>query len=138
MEDSTQDNPLAGLPYRQSPSSDDASLPGDTADLLQRVIDQSIEQWSNDNDPMPIHLEPLLSVAKRHAGMPLTRDPIAVELVEAALVDSLGRGPQEPEQWRSISRQVAETLVINERSFERMERLWQRLQRAVSQSNQMS
>lgn len=134
MEGPPPHKPLADLPYGESQVAGPSSPSSDQADVLQRVLDQSISRLSDESDPIPIDLESLLAIARRHAGSPLTLEPIAVELVEAVLTEALGWGWQRPEQWRPLSRQLAQTVINDGRSFERMERLWRRLNAAVMQS----
>ncbi len=131
MEDLHDRNSLAD-PRFDEPRSDQTPPSTDQLDLLQCVLEQSIERWCEDNDPLPIDLKPLVAIARRHLDAPLCLDPIAIELIQTVLVEALGWRHPKSKQWQPIARLLAQTLMTDRNSRARMERLWQRLQTAVT------
>lgn len=103
--------------------------------LLEQVLQEteSASQESNGPNAAAEALETaaLQAIARRYAGAALVLDPILVDLVEEMLTSRF-KSTAPSENWRAISRQVAEHLLEDPQSQRRLAELWQRLsQRGV-------
>ncbi|MCC6126793.1 MAG: hypothetical protein IT426_17660 [Pirellulales bacterium] len=99
--------------------------PADSA-LLERVLRQTLE-ICGPNEPIDAaEMRALREVAERHRGRPLELEPVAVELVAAA-IDGICPTEKNSDLWRNISAQVARILMDDPSTFARMKSLWIRL-----------
>jgi hypothetical protein len=113
---------------RPKPAAEDASAPPRAADssLLERVLRQTLE-ICGPNEPIdPAEMQALREVADRYRGRPLELEPVAVELVAAA-IDGVCPARKNSEFWRNLSVQVARILMDDPATFARMNSLWIRL-----------
>lgn len=132
---SSQDNHAGNRDAGSAEESGAASRPGraDNIGALRRVIAESLSNATDRPDLESAELKPLLDVARRHQGSSFTFEPVAAELVEAAIVNFFApNGGSAAAPWRAVSKRVAESLFADPYSHKRLERLWQRLNEAVS------
>ncbi len=95
--------------------------------LLDRVLQETMAAVSVG----PQELSALLDVARKYHGQPLTLEPVAVELVEAILRFRLPALQLSDPQRREMLTQIAELLLEDPPSAERLRRLWDRLKEAT-------
>lgn len=119
--DAGQYEPEVDKPLASSGSS------GIDSSLLEEVLRRTLEAAESLDAFEASDLKPLLEVAERHRGRPLELEPVAVDLVDAALRDYFRQGPGGMDEWRQISRRVAETLFEDPTARERLEAFWNRL-----------
>lgn len=118
----------AERPFLESPP-----LPHQLGDpgLLEQVLRETLAV----SDPeVPLshgEWEALRRVAEQHAGVALSRDPIAVQLVTAILVTRFHNVDCPAEVWQTLARQIAETLWEDPTSQARLHALWVRLIEAL-------
>ena len=77
-------------------------------------------------------LNALLRVAQRYRGGELTVDPVAAELVETVLRIRLSALVVPSDTWRSMSLEVANSLMDAPDMWQRLQQLWV----AITESNQ--
>ena len=113
---------------RPKPAAEDASALPRTADssLLERVLRQTLEICGPDEPIDPAEMQALREVAARYRGRPLEIEPVAVELVAAA-IDGFCPAKKNTEFRRHLALQVARTLMDDPSTFARMNALWIRL-----------
>jgi hypothetical protein len=94
--------------------------------LLETVLQQTLAVLSAEESVDPSTKAALLTVARRYAGQSLVLEPIAVELVDAAL-PRLFAG-ESPALLRSrLTAQIAQTLMDDPVARPRLESLWTHL-----------
>jgi len=76
--------------------------------------------------------EPFLAVARRYPGAPCALDPIAVELVHAALQERFSAQPRAAALWRDLAETIAQTLWEDPAARGRLELLWAHLAERIS------
>ena len=75
-------------------------------------------------------LAALREVASRQPGVAMSADPVAVEMVGAALAAQFSDGgAQSAEGWSEVAAAVVRTLEEDPAAWPRVERLWDMLQR---------
>jgi len=113
---------------RLKPAADDAAATARTADsgLLERVLRQTLEICGPDEPIDAAEMQALREIAARYRGRPLELEPVAVELVTAA-IGGICPAKNNAEFWASIARQVARVLMDDPSTFARMNSLWVRL-----------
>jgi hypothetical protein len=111
------------------PSAGESFVPPRTADstLLERVLQRTLAICQPDEPLDAAEMRALRDVAARHRGRPLELEPVAVELVAAA-IDGLCPAKKNSEFWRNVTAQVARILIGDPSSFARLNALWIRLQ----------
>jgi hypothetical protein len=118
-----------GVPYASRTVSDTPAGPRatpETAELLENVLQQTLAVCSSDHPLDPAEMQRFLAVARRYHGQPLAADPVASELVFAALEGRLA-GEHDEGFWRAAAAQVARTLLDDPVAKPRLERFWGRL-----------
>ncbi|HWA97557.1 MAG TPA: hypothetical protein VG713_03670 [Pirellulales bacterium] len=106
---------------RPEPSSHEPAEPNPEA--LERILDQTLRSAQDPAGPD----DPTMfdEVARAHAGEPFTVEPIAVDLVRAALRSQMNAG------WspalEGASKCIAVSLCDDPTSRQRLERLWSTL-----------
>jgi hypothetical protein len=111
---------------RQRTASDSIPDPG----LLEEVLQETLASSPAGGIPRD-ELRALLNVAQRYKGQPLTQEPVATELVLSILQSRFGQLKVEAEQWRTMSHQIAGTLMDDEHSAQRLLTFWRRLVEAL-------
>jgi hypothetical protein len=94
--------------------------------LLERVIRQTLDLCQPGDSLDPSEMRAFMDVAERHRGRPLELEPVAVELVAAAIA-GLCPAKKDTDFWRNLCLQVARTLLDDPASFARMNSFWNRL-----------
>ena len=118
-------------PFADQPEPAPSDESPDQSDLMDRVLEETLAAADAGASLDPGELEALKEVARRHANEPLTLSPVATELVEAVLSTRFGRLRDKVEQWQSISSAIAETLMDDPSSRDRLQSLWARLSEAT-------
>ncbi len=111
------------------PQKQQASAPGRSTqrNLLDQVLRQTALSSLSEQNLGDDALASLLQVARRYRGHPFELEPVAVELVHAALEAQFETYRSVPRDWRTISARVAETLFEDPVAHEQLEALWKRL-----------
>ena len=125
--------PQAELPAEQASAASKKVVPQNKAarELLDRVIDRSVSQFSNWLDGESL-LPVLREVARRYPNQPFSVDPVATELVVCALATFWAQDkPGAREFWRAVALPVAESLAANAHARRRLEHLWTQLNSAA-------
>jgi hypothetical protein len=94
--------------------------------LLERVIRQTLELCQPGGSIDAADMRALRDVAERYRGRPLEFEPVAVELVAAA-IDGLCPAKKNTDFWRNLCAQVARILMEDPSTFARMNSFWLRL-----------
>ena len=118
-------------PFADRPESTPPAEAPDQSDLMERVLEETLAATDSDASLEPGELEALKEVARRHANEPLTLSPVANELVGAVLSARFGSLREKTEQRQSVSSTIAETLMDDPSSRERLQSLWARLSEAT-------
>ena len=96
------------------------------------MLDRALVSPDPSETVFPRDLEALSEVCRRLGGQPFCLEPVAVELVQAVLRDFYGGETSPKDAWRSISLDIAQTLLDDPALSERFSGLWARLVRASS------
>lgn len=72
-------------------------------------------------------LESVREVVRRHAGHPLSLEPVVRELVMAILASRMGPAVKTTGAWESTGRVIADTLWEDLPSRDRLKMIWNRL-----------
>ena len=114
--------------YRPEPE-----LPADAGQVEQErlLLDEVLRQTqaafdSHDTDDLS-EMGPFLEVARRHAGSQLTLEPVLLELVKAALAETVAQLPGSPDQPDQIPMRIATTLFEDANCHDRLVAFWSRL-----------
>jgi len=99
--------------------------------LLELVLERTARVSGNEDEVAPQTMERFLDVARLHRGLKLNADPVARELVETILRDTLTALKQPDLLWRSTALSIAQTLMEDPRAQQRMNSFWMRLSEAV-------
>jgi hypothetical protein len=94
--------------------------------LLERVLRQTLDICQPGEPIDPAEMQALHEVADRYRDRPLELEPVAVELVAAA-IDGICPTTKNSEFWRNIALQVARILMDDPSTRTRMNSLWIRL-----------
>jgi hypothetical protein len=113
---------------RQVTSNADESSMARAADsgLLERVLKQTLEICEIGEPVTRDEMQAFRDVAARHRGQPLELEPVAVELVAAA-IGGLCPARNNSEFWRNLTVQVARILMDDPSTFARLNSFWIRL-----------
>lgn len=95
--------------------------------LLDEVLARTVASDAAGAGESPVDLEPFYEVARRFPLEPLSLDPIAIELVHAALKIQSPKFAEPAEAWRNVAANVARTLVEDPVAHARLQRFWSRL-----------
>jgi hypothetical protein len=98
--------------------------------LLEEVLRETLSARPQTNCS-PAEMKVLLDVAQRYQGHELSLEPVAIDLVESILRFRFHRLKVEPSLWRSVSSSIAETLMEDQYSLERLNAFWRRLAEAI-------
>lgn len=122
-----QDNGPA--PEELPPVSDEQTIESDPADqaLLDEVLQRTQAAGDSSASSFAANLGPLLQVALRHRGKSFDLEPVAIDLVQAALEDQFRRLSQPPDCWRRMAERIARTLFEDPVAHDRLERFWNSL-----------
>jgi hypothetical protein len=99
------------------------------AALLEWVLRQTSEWYHSSEQFDAADMEALLEVGRRHRGEPLSLEPVAVELVQAALRGHFSPQADTAEVRRTICTQIAQTLLDDPVARERLQTFWAQLVR---------
>lgn len=107
------------------PDQKGSQLPRSAADeaLLETVLQQTLAALSGEESVDPSTKTALSTVAKRYAGQALVLEPIAVELVDAALPRLFLTGDR-AELRNRLAAHIAQTLMDDPIARPRFESLW--------------
>ncbi len=95
--------------------------------LLEEVVRQTLAAEEENAARDRLIAECLREVRARHAGRPLTLDPVVLDLVDAVLEREFAGDGRRRAMWRGVSRQVAQTVYDDPACRQRLEGLWSRL-----------
>jgi hypothetical protein len=95
--------------------------------LLERVVRQTLAGGTVEEPLRPEEMDAMREVARRRQGEPLGLDPVATELVDAVLRTQFGNPVNAAGIWQALCRQVAETVMDDPVSHQRLESLWSSL-----------
>ena len=98
--------------------------------FLERVLRETILATETSEPIAPAEMDSLSKVARRHHSAALTLDPVAVDLVHSILRARFSFGQSRTGFWKTMSRQIAGTLMDDPGSRERLTALWDRLREA--------
>jgi hypothetical protein len=107
-------------PYRES--ADPANR-----ELLDRVLEQTLARINEGQLFEEPDMNALKEVARRHRGQPFSLEPVALELVKAALKPQLGALADTPGMCDKLSLQVARMLLDDPVASGRLQSFWDRL-----------
>jgi len=101
------------------------------AEQERRLLDEVLRQTqaafdSHETDDLA-EMGPFLDVAKRHADSELTLEPVVLELVKAALAETIGALPGKDDQPDRIPLKIATTLFEDPACHDRLVVFWSRL-----------
>lgn len=105
-----------------------AAQPPVDRNLLEKVLQETMAVVSVG----PNELSALIDVGRRHAGQPLALEPVAVELVDAILRHRLPSINMQGPSRHEMLVQIAEAMLDDPRSEQRLKGLWARLTEAAS------
>jgi len=118
-----------GLPYASRTISGEPAGPQatpETAELLENVLRETLAVCASEQPLDRAEMRRFLDVARRHRGQALEADPVASELVFAAMEGHFAVEHHE-EFWRAAAAQIARTLLNDPVAKPRLERFWGRL-----------
>lgn len=115
-----------GRRYRLAKPAQHSPDPAQQA-ALEKVLQATLAGGKSaghfDADDLP----ELALVARRHAGAPLSLDPVTVDIVQALLGRVFQSLAGSPEAWRRMTAATAETLYEDPIARQRLELLWQQI-----------
>jgi len=94
---------------------------------LEDAVRTTLVNSEADGPVSPEEIAALQGVAKRHGHVPLTLDPVAIELVEALINVNYGHLQQHTEVWQKTAKKIATLLCDAPEAHARLENLWHRL-----------
>jgi len=118
-------------PFADQPEPAPSGDAPDSANLMDRVLEETLAATDADAALEPGEVDALKQVARRHPNEPLTLSPVATELVGAVLSTRFGHLRDKAEHWQSMSSTIAETLMDDPSSRDRLQSLWARLSEAT-------
>jgi hypothetical protein len=124
----------AERPTAQGPQASDAKEVG-YQELLDRVLQQTLLTDKSESPQRLESLDELLALARRRRGEAFQLDPIGLELVQTVLGTAFQALVDSDDQWRAMTRQVAETLCEDPESYDRLSSLWRRLHERCQHEN---
>jgi hypothetical protein len=95
--------------------------------LLEKVLEQTLARINEGVLFEAPDMNALKEVARRHRGQRLSLDPVAVELVQAAMRPQFGSLALTPQVWQQLTTQVARMLVEDPTAHDRLQGFWDRL-----------
>ena len=95
--------------------------------LLDEVLRQTQAAFDSHETEDLSELGPFLEVARRHPDSELTLEPVLVDLVQAALVETIGQLPDSADQHDRIPLRVATALFEDPICHGRLVAFWSRL-----------
>ncbi len=107
-----------------------AGQPSANRALLDRVLEQTFRRLRAEDGLGEADAGALVDVARRRRGEPYSHTPVAIELVEAVLRDTLVRSVTPPPEFAALVAQVAQTIHDDDDARARLEKLWQALNEA--------
>ena len=115
-------------PYRSEVEQPNAA---NQAEQERRLLDEVLQQTqaafdSHETDDLS-EMGPFLDVAKRHADSELTLEPVVLDLVKAALAETIGALPDATDQSDRIPLKIAPTLFEAPPCHDRLVVFWSRL-----------
>ena len=126
--------PSAAFPSGDSrgPSSADAlpaAPPEQAAEptLMERVLRETLAAAEQDAAFNPADVAALREVVRQHSGIPISLEPVAIDLVLALLTTHFRSTARPPEFWQALAKRIATTLWDDPPSQTRLQRLWSRL-----------
>ena len=105
--------------------------PTPDASLLEQVLRETLVAADSGEPLDPADTQTLVAVARRHRNSPLRLDPVAVDLVQSILQGRFRHLSGRPEFLATMSRQIAETLMDDPQTRQRLEAFWSRLSEAA-------
>jgi|TARA_B100000809_G_C15096710_1_gene515285 hypothetical protein len=111
----------------------EAELPAETGKveeerlLLEEVLRQTQAAFDAHETDELSEMGPFLEVARQHAGRELTLEPVLVDLVGAALAETIGPLPDSASQQAGIPLRIATTLFEDPSCHDRLVAFWSRL-----------
>jgi hypothetical protein len=111
------------------PAADAPSRPD--AEVMERVLQETLSAANLDQPVDEAEMDVFRRVVRRHAGQPLSLDPIVTELVESILLYRFGESMRLSSDWPEMPRTIAETVWDSPHSHQRIQRLWDRLSEAA-------
>ncbi len=118
-------------PFADQPEPAASDEAADQSDLMERVLEETLAATDAAAPLEPRELEALKEVARRHPDEPLTLLPVATELVRAVLSTRFGHLRDGTESWQSMTSTIAETLMDDPSSRDRLQSLWAQLSEAA-------
>ena len=100
--------------------------------LLERVVRETVAGDEQADAISPAEMDALRGVAKRHAGAPFALDPVAVDLVECVISSRLAEQELSDQRRRSMSVEIATSLMETPVVEARLRRFWGLLSRSVA------
>ncbi len=91
----------------------------------QEICDEGVDIQSRAMDPQ--EKEAILAVARKFHGQDFALDPVLIELVYAVLRSRLPASADCSDAWREVAVDIAETLIQDPVSSQRLQRFWARL-----------
>jgi len=115
-------------PYRSEVEQPNAA---NQAEQERRLLDEVLQQTqaafdSHETEDLS-EMGPFLDVAKRHADSELTLEPVVLDLVKAALAETIGALPDATDQSDRIPLKIATTLFEDPTCHDRLVVFWSRL-----------
>ena len=114
----------------------EAELPSETAKtgeveeeqlLLEEVLRQTQAAFDAHETDDLSEMGPFLEVARQHVGSELTLEPVLVDLVGAALAETIGPMPDSAGQRDAVPLRIATTLFEDPSCHDRLVAFWSRL-----------
>ena len=94
---------------------------------MEKILEETLLAADSDQPVDTEQLQALASIGLRHAGQPLSLDPIVIELVHSILRHRWGEQIQRSPAWSEMPRAIAVTLWESPNAHQRLDRLWDRL-----------
>jgi hypothetical protein len=94
--------------------------------ILEKVLRQTLDACQPGDQIPAAEMDALRAVADRYRGRPLKLEPIAVELVAAAIA-GLCPANKNTVFWRDLAARVAAILMDDPATTARLDSLWTRL-----------
>jgi len=94
---------------------------------LEEAVHRTLANTESGGPVTREEITALQAVAARHGDVPLTLDPIAIELVEAIINVNYGHLRRPREVWQRTAAKIARLLCDSPEARARLENLWRRL-----------
>jgi hypothetical protein len=96
-------------------------------ELLDQILEHTAKLAGSDLALTPAEREAFKAVARRHRGLPLTLEPVLVELLEAILVCQAPASASAKGFWRPAATEIGQVLLEDPVASARLKALWERL-----------